>query len=929
MHPVLILLISLGYLAVLFGVAYYSERRAQLGKSLTRKPWIYALSLTVYCSAWTYFGAPGMAVQSGESYLPALIGPSIMAIFWLIWLRKAILVSKSQGVNSLADFLTARYGKSLFLGGMVTIVAFSAMLPYIALQLKAISTGIQMLAPAGSFLSRGPENGFFFKDRAFYIALAMAGFAMLFGTRKLDASEQQVGMVGAVAFEAIVRLAAYVILGIWVIWGLFNGPADLFAKTTVDQMGKAGEIWQTEGLGPFDWVVRLLLAFWSVSLLPHFFHLAVVENTHVNHLKKAVYLFPAYLFVFGLLAFPIGLAANHFLFGQNVNPDNLVMALPIFEGNAVMSVVVFVGGLAASAGGIIVTAVALSIMGTNSLLVPAFLQTSLLQSRHSNELTRRLVLLRRGTILAVILLAYAYYDFIGRHLSFSYAGYASLSLILQLAPLMFVGLFWRDANRQGAVAGLLGGFLVWCYTLLFPTMISLGWFPESILTDGPWGIGWLRPEGLFGLNNMMTVVHASVWALLVNLVLFITFSLFSRPGRMDLEQAANFVNTPSYVSDEREARLWRGKADLQELKMLMSRFLGEERTDTILEDYAQRSGFTLTTISEADSDLVVYAEKFLAGVIGTASARLLISSIVVEEPVTIEEVINVLDERQALLQYSQQLERKSRELQEKSDELKSAYQSLLEMDSLKNEFITTVTHELRTPVTSIRSLCSILYHNPDIPEEKRKNFLSIVISESERVSRLITQVLDLEKMEAGLAEMDNADVDMIEVVESSVDGVKTLIEEKNITLKMDLPRKVTSFRGDHDRLMQVVINLLSNAIKFCNETKGVIKISLKEQNQQLVLKVQDNGRGIPKEFQPYIFDKFTQHSDHRTGLRQGSGLGLSITWRIVRIHKGSIQVESEPGQGAAFIVSLPLVPGSVEPMLVPSYNRKRGALPEK
>ncbi|TAE52150.1 MAG: sensor histidine kinase, partial [Bacteroidetes bacterium] len=324
----------------------------------------------------------------------------------------------------------------------------------------------------------------------------------------------------------------------------------------------------------------------------------------------------------------------------------------------------------------------------------------------------------------------------------------------------------------------------------------------------------------------------------------------------------------------------------------------------------------------ASAELVSYAERLLAGAVGSSSARLLVASVVKEEALSVKEVMKVMDEAQQLKEYSRELERKSQELERTSRKLQAANERLREMDQLKDDFIATVTHELRTPITSIRSLTNIVYDDENMPPEKKKEFLEIVIRESERISRLINQVLDLEKMESGHASLNMTEVDMAEVVRTSVAGIRQLCIEREIELAGDIPETISPIRGDRDRLMQVVVNLLSNAIKFCKQPGGLIEVNLYEEGAQMILIVRDNGIGIAPEVQPYIFDKFTQFNDHRSGRPQGSGLGLSISWRIVRIHEGNIRVVSEPGKGAAFIVHLPLRPGAVPPMLAPSYERR-------
>ena len=647
--------------------------------------------------------------------------------------------------------------------------------------------------------------------------------------------------------------------------------------------------------------------------LPRQFHVAVVENKHVNHVNKAIWLFPLYLFLINLFVMPIALGGMMAFEGQGVDADTYVLSLPLSHGKELLALFVFIGGLSASTSMVIVATNALSIMASNNLLLPLLLRSSSIRGGAARDMSGGLRSLRRLIIVVILLLAYVYFISIGQSNSLVSIGLISFVAAAQFVPAMIGGLFWKDGNAFGAGLGLALGFLIWAYTLPLASLAENQLFGDVFLNEGLFGISMLKPFELFGMKGMDHVSHSAFWSLLFNTAGYVLGSVFTRPSAIGHTQANLFVNIYKYTGGQTESAFLRGKAQFQDIRLLLNRFLGYELSNQTLQAYARRNQLQLDKLIEASPDLVLYAEKLLSGVIGAASARLLIGSVVKEEPLNLYEVMNILDETQQLVRYSQELERKSDELEKATRELKEANARLREMDAIKDEFVTTVTHELRTPITSIRSFSNILYDNPDLPQEKRHEFLGIVIQESQRISRLINQVLDLEKMDSGHAEWNLSQVDLRTVVKESIKRLQSLVEQHNIELSCALPDSLPSIRGDKDRLMQVVINLLSNAFKFCDPEEGKVWVDLKQAGQELVLVVKDNGDGIAPEFQPYIFDKFTQFTDHKTGRKQGSGLGLSITWRILRYHGGLIEVDSQPGQGARFKVRLPLA-GQEQPL---------------
>ncbi|MEL7194754.1 MAG: sensor histidine kinase [Bacteroidota bacterium] len=903
MNPWLILCASLGYLGLLFGVAYYSEQREKKGKSLIRNPLAYALSLAVYCTAWTFYGSVGRAATSGVEFLPVYLGPTLMAPLWYVVLRKIIVITRSQRINSIADFLSARYGKSAFLGGLVTFIAIIGIVPYIALQLKAVSFSFDLLAGenmGGVYF----QKQHFYTDTSFYVTIILAIFTIFFGTRHLEASEHHEGLVAAIAFESIVKLLAFLTVGLFVVFFLYDGPRDLFSQA----LQQPNIIRPFEGLDEqnFDawrWFWLTMISMFAITLLPRQFHIAVVENTDLQHVKKAIWLFPLYLFLINLFVIPIAVAGL-LAFPHDIQiADTFVLRLPLAHGHNWMALIVFLGGLSASTSMVIVATIALSIMASNNLVVPLLLRTSVIRETFVQDLSSRLKGIRRLIIIVILMLAYSYFNWLGKTTSLVSIGLISFCAVAQFAPSLLGGLFWEVGNRKGAISGLLIGFIVWAFTLPLPSLLPEG---HRILVEGLWGMEGLRPYALFGLDGFDAISHSAFWSLLMNGGTYLFVSLYTQSSAVEHSQANLFVHIYRYESNLREMPRQRTRAFLKDLQMLLNRFLGEDRAAESLSGYAREKSLDLSQLAEVGPDFVHHVENQIAGAIGAASARLLINSIVTEEPLGLQEVMEALDETQQIIQYSREIEKKSLELEKTGKKLQQANDRLREVDRLKDDFIATVTHELRTPITSIRAISNILYDNKNLPQAQRQDFLGIIIEESERISRLINQVLDLEKMESGHAEWNLGEVNFVAIVQSAAKGVQQLCADKGITLHENYPMEPLTIYGDKDRITQVVVNLLSNAIKFCNQSAGEIWLEVEKKEGKAILRVKDNGEGIPKENQPYIFDKFSQFTDMKTGRSQGSGLGLSITWRIVHHHRGHIRVESEAGKGAMFVVTLPV-----------------------
>jgi Na+/proline symporter/nitrogen-specific signal transduction histidine kinase len=902
LSPVLVVGASFAYLLLLFAVASYGDWRASQGRSIIANPWTYSLSLAVYCTAWTYFGSVGRAASGGIWFLPIYLGPTLaMILGWLV-IRKMIRIAKTYRITSIADFIGSRYGKSPLLAGLVTLIAVVGIVPYIALQLKAMSAGYSLLTATS--LTELPVPVHWAQDSTFYMALALAGFTMVFGARHLDSAERHEGLVAAIAFESVVKLIAFLAVGLFVVYGLFNGLADIFARAhAVPDLAKLLRLEQGGNFAWTQWFALTLLSMLSVIFLPRQFQVMVVENVSEGHLRRAVWVFPLYLLAINLFVLPIALGGLLYFGPGQMNADNFVLSLPLAAGQPALALFAFIGGLSAATGMVIVETIAVSTMVCNELVMPLLLRTRHFRSESGHDLTRVLLHIRRAAILAVLVLGYVYFHLAGEAYALVSIGLISFAAVAQFAPAVLGGLYWKGATRQGALAGLLAGFVMWCYTLMLPSLAKSGWLPDAFLSQGLLGLSWLRPEQLFGLQGLDNLTHSLFWSLLVNLGAYVGLSLWRAPNGQEASQALLFVDVFERTTTARPV-FWRGRAMVPDLLRLCERFMGVERAQALFLAYARQVGASSPSAITPDARLVQFVETQLAGAVGSASARVLVASSVEEETLTPDDVLRILDETSQLRAHSQELEEKSASLERATAELRSANEQLKSLDRLKDDFMSSVTHELRTPLTSIRALAEIMRDDPAMDQAQRGQFITIIVSETERLSRLVNQVLDMAKIESGHAEWHNSEVDLGALVQQAVVTTSELFRERQAQVRVNLPETPLVLMADPDRLTQVMLNLLSNAAKFVPVPGGRVDVSLSRDDAGVTVTVHDNGPGVSEEQQALIFEKFRQGGD-AANRPQGTGLGLPISRQIVEHFGGRLWLESQPGQGTAFCFYLP------------------------
>ncbi|QTR51013.1 sensor histidine kinase [Candidatus Thiothrix anitrata] len=889
---------SFAYLVLLFAVAWVGDKRAAQGRSIIASPWVYALSMAVYCTAWTYFGSVGRAANAGVWFLPIYLGPMLaMVLAWIV-VRKMIRIAKTYRITSIADFIGSRYGKSPLLAGLVALITLVGIVPYIALQLKAIASGYALLTtPSGAQILPAAH---WWADSTLYIALVLAGFTIVFGTRHLDSTERHEGMVAAIAFESIVKLVAFLAVGVFVTYVMFNGVTDIFAQAMAQP--DLAALLQFDQGKPFaysQWFALTLLAMLSVIFLPRQFQVMVVENVDERHLKRAVWVFPLYLLLINLFVLPIALGGLLYFGNEQSNPELFVLSLPLAHGELALALFVFIGGLSAATGMVIVEAIAVSTMVCNDLVMPLLLRTARFAGR--GDVTRLLLTIRRVAILGILLLGYVYFHLAGEAYALVSIGLISFAAVAQFAPAVLGGMYWKHGTRRGVLVGLLLGFGLWTYTLMLPSLAKSGWMDAGFLETGLWELAWLKPEQFLGLQGLDNLTHSLFWSLFANVSAYVLVSLSSRPSAAETSQALLFVDVFERTASTNPV-FWQGRAKVSDLQALLVRFLGENKTQSLLTQYAQRVNVTHIAHIPANAALVQFVETQLTGAIGSASARVMVASVVEEEALELDDVMRILEEASQLRAYSQALERATAELRAANEQLKS-------LDHLKDDFMSSVTHELRTPLTSIRALSEMMLDDEEMPTEHRQQFLGIIVAETERLSRLVNQVLDMAKIEAGHAEWDNSDVDMHALVTQAVNSIASRYHEQGATLTVHGTGALPALRADADRLMQVMLNLLSNALKFIPREHGQVDVYLHDTPDGITVAVQDNGCGIAVEQQTQVFEKFRQVSGMEQTI-QGTGLGLPISRQIVEHFGGRLWLESAPGEGACFSFYLPRNPST-------------------
>jgi Na+/proline symporter/signal transduction histidine kinase/CheY-like chemotaxis protein len=632
---------AFGYIGFLFAVASYGDRRSRRSQGAGL---IYPLSLAIYCTSWTFFGSVGFAARTSIDFLAIYVGPIVMVVFCVPLLRRIIQLAKTQNISSIADFIAARYGKSQPVAATVAIIAMIGSIPYIALQLKAVASSLETILRDDHVIASIPLVG----DMALTVTIAMALFAVLFGTRHITATEHQHGLMLAVATESIVKLAAFLTVGFAVTFWMFS-PAELIAKA-MESPEALRTINYTPSLANF--LTMTLLSFFAIVLLPRQFHVSVVENSNEAEVSRARWLFPLYLIAINVFVIPIALAGLiRFPFGL-IDSDMYVLALPVDANIPLLSVIVFIGGLSAATAMVIVECVALAIMASNDIVLPlALSRTPGLIARRA-DFSGLLLRVRRIAIFVIMLMAYLYYRALG-NTQLVAIGLLSFAAVAQFAPSFFGGLMWRRGTAQGAIAGMLVGFAAWAYTLFIPSFLEATPLGTDVLKHGPLGLAMLRPQALFGLD-LPPLVHGVMWSLALNVTAFVLVSLLAKPKSIERVQADLFV-PPALVTIAPTFRGWRTMVTAGDLLSTVTQYLGPERARASFETFAAEHRMRFDPDAPADFELVQHAEHLIASSIGAASSRLVMSLLLRRRTVSAKAALKLLDDSHAALHFNREM----------------------------------------------------------------------------------------------------------------------------------------------------------------------------------------------------------------------------------------------------------------------------------
>lgn len=893
MSSIGLLLILAIYVVLLFYIAHWSEKRSH--SKWTNNPYIYSFSLAVYCTAWTYYGSIGLAAKSGLDYLPIYLGPVIIIPTWIIILKRIIRISRINKISSIADFISLRYGNSRSLGALVTLIAIFGIVPYIALQLKAISDTFHIV-------TKTQASSNIFTDNTTYICIALALFASYYGNKYVDASEKRRGIVTAIAIESILKLVFFSIIGIYVTFFVFDGFEDIYNKASVlenfDKKNTIGNL--SNGI---NWFFLCLISMCAIFILPRQFHTAIVENNKEKHIRTAIWLLPLYLLLFNIFVYPIAWGGN-ILFGtQTLNSDTYSLLIPQHFNNNLLTVIVFLGGFSAAISMIIVSSIALATMLSNNLLIPYGFIGSL-ENTSQEKNTKRIVLSRKVGIFSLIILAYIIYRVFVLDYTLVSIGLVSFVIIAQLAPSFFGALFWKRGSKKGAITGIILGFTVCFYTLLIPYALGTTQSASTFVQEGPWGIALLKPFQLFGLNYLDPIPQAVFWSLLVNLISYMAVSVSFSGNYRERNYAEMFVDIDRYITNHENAYVWKGTANISDIEKILERFLGIERTKRAMTIFKLKYNIDKDN-QIADARFIKFAENLLTGHIGTASAKIVISSVAKEDKISLPEVLRILEESKENIIINKKLVESSNELKELSEQLQKANEELINKDIQKDEFLDTVTHELRTPITAIKAATEILHDDENIPTEVRQKFLQNIISESDRLNRLIDKILDLEKFETGKQKIYLSKNNICQTINNTLESLQQLITNKKIKVLFEQESHEIKAFYDEERIIQVLHNLFSNAIKFCPENNGIILIRINIAIDTISVSIHNNGKAINSEDIEAVFDKFYQARNQNIKKPIGSGLGLAICKKIIEHHKGKIWAESSKSNGTTITFTLP------------------------
>ena len=1013
------IVISLVYIALLFGVALWGDRQPMSKKW---HPWVYALSLTIFCTSWTYYGASLQFAANGWWFSPTHIGTMLLFFFGLAFWSKLIRVAKQENVTTISDFIASRYGYSRAVSVIVALICLIGVIPYIALQLKAVSLSFGIV----SGLTERAE--FWFNDSAIYVALMLALFATLFGTRHLDTSEHHPGMMLAIAFEAIVKLVVFLIIGYWAIaqaGGAVSLLRDAVNSPDVHHMFTGFD-------DTYIYATQILLGLIGIIALPRLFHVAVVEYQNEDDLAKARWVFPIYILLINLVLAPLVVVGLLHFSNDPKDLEYLILKLPLSHGRIDLAILAFIGGLSAATSMVIVATVALSTMLSNEILLPALIRLGWWRA-DSDKMGQHMLRLRRVGILLIVIAAFFYYRLVVAYEDLVAIGLISFVAVAQFAPALVLGLFWTGVNRNGAIWGLSLGFFTWFYTLLLPLLARAGLFPAAF-SDKLLALNVLNPHALFGLDGLDPIVHGLAWSLALNVVGLLLGSAYGRESLKDRLQASRFVHHARHEQITRTHLI-----SIGDLHALIGKFITQEKLNSLFADYLNPLNGRLLKDDVADSELLHHAERTLASVLGAPAARLLFEQVEQREGMNWREVSSIVDEASQVLKFNRDLlnsaiqsipqgisildqdlnivawnqtyqsmfgysdelltigrpieelmrynaqtgecgvgdiqelvatrlsrysgkpfkyERKrgngkfleiegrpmpdggyitlytditerqkfedqlrhSNEILEatvnkRTEALRQSNTELEKANKNKTRFLAAAGHDLVQPLNSAALFAATLQ-----TKLKRQSGDETLIRLGHQIEQslhsaenLLNELLEISKLDSDIIRPSISTVHFSEMLASLEDEFSVIAQDRDV--EFTVIQCSLWLKTDGRLLRRILQNLIGNAIKYA--ANGKVSVGVRRQGKQCRIDVVDTGPGL-NEFQTKaIFDEFYRVPEIVSD-EKGLGLGLAIVKRMTDLLEHPVTIESVPGKGSRFSVTVPLgrAPVKVQPETV-------------